>query len=186
MRSILTATIASFILTGTAPLAAQPLTGIEGRKAPPLGVTTWINLPEGKVRLGLPDFAGKVLVLFCFQNTCEASHEREFPGLQQLVKEFEGDEDIAFLAIQTPFERFTDNSELNLRPIAEKFGLDIPFGHLAKTATEYSINVAYETGGTPWWVVIDKEGVVVFNGHTLDPEVATANLRKLAAGEAVE
>jgi len=185
MRSILHATFASLLLLAAPYLAAQPLTGIEGQKAPPLGVSTWINLPPGKERLGLPDFAGKVLVVFCFQDTCEACHEREFPGLQRLVKEFESNEDIAFVAIQTPFERFTDNSELKLRPVAEKFGLSIPFGHLAKTPTEYSINVAYETGGTPWWIVIDKEGVVAFNGHTLEPEVAIANLRTLAAGEAV-
>ena len=169
------------------PLQAQePKTGIKGQKAPPLGVTTWIQLPEGKDRLGIPDFKDKVLVVFCFQSTCVACGKREFPVLQQLIKEFKGNEDVAFLAIQTPFEDFATNSELQLKPIAEKHKLDIPIGHLAKTKDTYSINVAYETGGTPWWIVIDREGTVVFNDFTMAPDVAAANIQKLIDGASVE
>jgi len=90
-----------------------------------------------------------------------------------------------FLAIQTPFQNLTSNTELRLKPTAEKFDLDIPFGHLAKTKDFYSINDAYETGGTPWWVVINREGIVEFNGFTLDPQIAAENIRKLIAGEAL-
>jgi len=90
------------------------------------------------------------------------------------------------VAIQTPFEDFTTNSELQLRPTAKKFGLDIPFGHLAKTKDNYNINTAYQTAGTPWWVVIDRKGIVVFNDMTMDPDIASANIRKLIAGEEVE
>jgi hypothetical protein len=70
--------------------------------------------------------------------------------------------------------------------MAEEFDLDIPFGHLAKTKDAYSINVAYETGGTPWWVVINKKGVVEFNGFTMNAEIGAENIRKLIAGEKVE
>ena len=161
-------------------------TGIEGQPAPPLGVPKWINLPEGRFRLGLPDFRDKVLVLFLWQSTCSACQNREFPVLQQLVKEFEGNEDVAFLAIQTPFENYTDNNELKLEPTAKKFGLDIPFGHLAKTQDGANINERYQTAGTPWWVVIDKKGIVVFNGMTMNPDVASENIRKLVADESIE
>lgn len=163
--------------------ADTPQGGIEGQEAPPLGVSDWIQLPEGKDRLGIPDFEGKVLVMLLFQSTCEASMKREFPVLQKLVKEFEGNEDVAFLAIQTPFENFASNNELQLKPTAEEFDLSIPFGHLAKTPNLYSINVAYKTGGTPWWVIIDKEGIVEFNGFTINPEIAIENIGKMARGE---
>ena len=103
-----------------------------------------------------------------------------------MVKEFDGNDDVVFLAIQTPFQDYTSNSELMLKPVAEEFDLDIPFGHLAKTKDAYSINVAYETGGTPWWVVINKEGVVEFNGFTMNAEIGAENIRKLIAGEKVE
>ncbi|MDF1824064.1 MAG: redoxin domain-containing protein [Verrucomicrobiales bacterium] len=169
------------------PLAAQePKKGIEGKEAPPLGVTTWIQLPEGKERLGLPDFKDEVLVILCFQSTCMACEKREFPVLQELIKQFEGTEGVSFLAIQTPFEDFATNSELQLKPIAQKHKLDIPIGHLAKTQDTYSINVAYETGGTPWWIVIDREGTVVFNDYTMAPDVAAANINKLIEGAPVE
>lgn len=180
---VLTAALFSILL----PLQAQePKTGIKGQPAPPLGVTTWIQLPEGKERLGIPDFKDKVVVILCFQSTCIACEKREFPVLQQLVKEFAGNEDVVFLAIQTPFEDFATNSELQLKPIAEKHKLDIPIGHLAKTKDTYSINVAYETGGTPWWIVIDREGTVVFNDFTMAPEIGAANIRKLVEGAPVE
>ena len=139
-----------FVFTLSPLHSQEPQKGIEGEKAPPLGVTDWIQLPEGKDRLGIPDFKDKVLVMLLFQSTCEACQKREFPVLQQLVKEFEGNDDVAFLAIQTPFENFASNSELMLKPTAEKFELKIPFGHLAKTRDLYSINVAYKTAGTPW------------------------------------
>lgn len=159
--------------------------GIEGKKAPPLGVTEWIQLPDGKDQFDPRILADKVVVLFLFQSTCEACHKREFPVLQELVKEFKGNDGVVFLAIQTPFEKFTSNTELQLKPTAEKYDLDIPFGHLPKTKDLYSINVAYETGGTPWWVVINREGIVEFNGFTMDPEIAKGNIRKLIAGEAI-
>ena len=62
-------------------------------------------------------------MILCFQSTCVACEKREFPVLKQLVNEFEGNTEVAFLAIQTPFEDFASNSELQLKPIAEKHGL---------------------------------------------------------------
>ncbi len=164
----------------------EPNKGIEGASAPPLGVSTWIQLPEGKERLGIPDFKDQVVVILCFQSTCVACEKREFPVLKQLVEEFEGQDGVSFLAIQTPFENFATNSELQLKPTAEEHGLDIPFGHLAKTQDTYSINVAYKTGGTPWWIVIDREGKVVFNDFTMAPDIGAENIRKLIAGTPVE
>ncbi|MEM6278275.1 MAG: hypothetical protein AAF733_02275 [Verrucomicrobiota bacterium] len=187
MKSFSRIVVAILSLSSLVALAEEgPKTGIKGKQAPPLGVTTWIQLPEGKDRLTMLDFRDSVLVLFCFQSTCLACEKREFPVLKQLVDEFEGEEGISFLAIQTPFEDYASNSELQLKPVAEKHDLSIPFGHLAKTAGIHNINEAFETGGTPWWIVIDRAGTVVFNDYTMAPEIAAANLRKLMAGDSVE
>ncbi|MEM7699275.1 MAG: TlpA family protein disulfide reductase [Verrucomicrobiota bacterium] len=165
------------------PAAAQePQKGIQDEKAPPLGVTEWINLPEGRERIGIPDYKGKVLVMLLFQSTCEACHERAFPTLQKLVKKFGDSPEVGFIAIQTPFEDYADNTQMKLEPTAEKFKLTIPFGHLAKTPDVYNINTAYKTGGTPWWVVVDREGTVIYNGFYLNPEEAEKNLAKMIAG----
>ena len=164
----------------------EPLTGIKGQKAPPLGVTEWINLPEGAERLGMSDFTDKVVVMLLWQSTCKASMIREFPVLKKLVRHFEGNPDVVFLAIQTPFQNYAENSDLKLKPVSEELGLDIPFGHLAKTKDAFSINVAYQTGGTPWWVVVDKDRTVVFNDFTMDPEIGKENIQKLIDGGSVE
>lgn len=46
---------------------ARPQAGIEGKQASSWEVKEWKNLPEGKATLDLPDLAGKVVYLYCFQ-----------------------------------------------------------------------------------------------------------------------
>ncbi len=160
--------------------------GIQGDSAPPLGVQKWIQLPDDKEVIDITDYRGKTVVMLFFQSTCEACHKRAFPTLEMLVEKFGDRDELAFLAIQTPFEDFSDNTETKLQPTADEFGLDIPFGHLAKTPGFYSINVAYKTGGSPWWVIVNPEGIVDYNGFYLNPEVAVENLEKILAGEPIE
>jgi len=160
--------------------------GIQGEAAPLLGVNNWIQLPEGKETLEITDYKGKTVVMLLFQDTCEACHKRAFPTLKMLVDKFGDREELAFLAIQTPFEDFSDNTESKLQPTAEEFGLTIPFGHLAKTPGFRSINVEYKTGGTPWWVIVDPDGVVDYNGFYLNPGIAVENLDKILSGESID
>tara|TARA_R110000850_G_scaffold39869_1_gene103041 strand:+ start:2399 stop:2983 length:585 start_codon:yes stop_codon:yes gene_type:complete len=166
--------------------AQEVAKGIQGQQAPPLRVTEWIQLPEGTEQLDIPYYKGEILVMLMFQHTCEACHKRAFPTLQNLVKQFGDTPGVNFLAIQTPFEDFLDNTELKLAETAEKFDLQIPFGHLSKTPDFYSINAAYRTGGTPWWVIVNRDGVVEYDGFFLNPEVAVENLEKMIAGEPVD
>lgn len=42
--------------------------GILNQKAPPIGATEWMNLPEGKTSLEISDLKGKVIYLYAFQN----------------------------------------------------------------------------------------------------------------------
>lgn len=160
--------------------------GIEGLKAPPFGATEWIQLPDGKESLEINELEGKYVVMLFFQSTCEASMKRAFPTMKQLVDKFGSEDGVRFLAIQTPFEDFTDNTKSKLEAVAKAFDLEIPFGHLAKTRGFYSLNDAYDTGGTPWWVVVNKEGTVEYNGHYLNPEETEKNLAKLLAGKPIE
>jgi hypothetical protein len=54
------------------------------------------------------------------------------------------------------------------------YGLDIPVGHAgpAVRGADLGIMDAYRTPGTPWTVIIDREGVVQFNFWGLDVEDA--------------
>jgi thiol-disulfide isomerase/thioredoxin len=159
--------------------------GIQGLEAPPLGVKNWIQLPQGKETLDIFDYRGKTVFMLLFQDTCEACHKRAFPTLKILADKFGDTDKVAFLAIQTPFEEFSDNTESKIQSTAEKFGLTIPFGHLTKTPGFYSVNTAYKTGGTPWWVIVNPEGKVDYNGFYLNPDVAVENLEKILDGEPI-
>lgn len=153
--------------------------GIQGEKAPLLDVPTWIQVPEGKRKVEITDYEGKVVVMLFFQHWCEASQKRALPTLKNLVDKFGSNEGVAFIAVQTAFQGLTDNTEDKITIAAEEFDLDIPIGHTVKTPEFPSVNGAYKTGGTPWWVIVDKEGIVEYNGHYLNPEEAEAGLAEM-------
>jgi len=177
------------LATALTPLAlgAQEIQkGIQGEKAPPINITTWYQLPEGKKELELTDYKDKVIVMLFFQHWCKASQERELPVLKNLVERYKGNDEIVFLAIQTAFEGFLDNTPDKLKVTAEKFELDIPFGHNIKAPEFPGISGAYKPRGTPWWVIIDREGIVEYNGSILNEEEAVKGFEKLIAGLPVE
>lgn len=178
----------SFLIPGLEPTvqSTEAPDGIAGKKAPPLALTNWINLPEGQTRLDIPDFKGKYLVMLFFQHWCEASQKEAFPTLQTLIKQFEGEKNVAFLAVQTAFEGYTTNSEDKLKVNSQEFRLKIPMGHSPKLVGVYSVSLGYNTGGTPWWVIVTPDGIVEYNGHYLNPEEAEKNLRSLLAGKPLE
>lgn len=178
---------AASALAEDAPAAApQAPRGIEGREAPLLEVDTWIQLPEGKDRVEITDYPGKIVVLLFFQHWCRASQERELPVLKNLVEHYKGNDGIVFLAVQTTFEGFLENSSDKLAVTAKKFGLGIPFGHSPKLAGVPSVSLSYQPGGTPWWVIIDRQGKVEYNGFILNEEEAVKGFDKMLAGLPVE
>lgn len=166
--------------------APQPPKGIEGKDAPLLDVDTWIQLPDGKERVEITDYPDKIVVLLFFQHWCRASQERELPVLKKLVDHYKGNDGIVFIAIQTTFEGFLENTSDKLAVTAKKFDLDIPFGHSPKLAGVPSVSLAYQPGGTPWWVIIDRKGKVEYNGHILNEEEAIKGFDKMLAGLPVD
>ncbi len=159
----------------------KPETGIEGQPAPPLIIDTWIQLPEGKKTINLNDYKGKVVIIKCFQSWCSACQTVGLPTLKKLVDKYEGDDRVQFLAVQATFEGYLTNTDEQLAPTAKKFGLKIPFGHSPKLKNFHSISIDYKTGGTPWWIVINQDGVVEYNGHDMDVKSAVENLEELFA-----
>lgn len=168
----------------TAATAQQK--GIEGELAPPLNVPDWYQAPAGKDRVELSDYKGKIVVMLFFQHWCKASQERELPVLQKLVKHYKGKDDIVFLAVQTVFEGYMDNTIDKLPVTAKKFDLDIPIGFIAKVPGFPGISASYKPGGTPWWVIVDRQGRVEYNGFILNEEEAIKGFDKMLAGLPVD
>ena len=156
--------------------------GIQGQKAPLLNVSDWYQLPEGKDKVEITDYRGKIVVLLFFQHWCEASQKRELPVLQKLTKHYEGNDGIVFLAVQTAFEGFLDNTPDKLPVTAKNFELTIPIGHYTKVPGFPGVSGSYKPGGTPWWVIIDRNGMVEYNGFILNEEEAIKGFDKMLAG----
>jgi len=167
-------------------LAAAQERGIQGRKAPSWGVEQWINLPENKDTLDIDDYRGKVLYLYCFQSWCPGCHKHGFPTLKEMIGRFEDDEDVAFVAVQTVFEGFHTNTFERAKEVAERYELEIPVGHSGEDGQRSELMTRYRTGGTPWVVIIDKEGVVRFDGFHVRTDPAERFIRKLADAPGTE
>ena len=64
--------------------------------------------------------------------------------------------------------------------VQKKYALHIPFGHDVgneSTMNRSSIMYNYRTGGTPWFIFIDQNVVVVFNDFHLNTEKAIEFLK---------
>ena len=142
----------------------SPVYGILGEQAPAWGVQRWYNLPAGKRDLELEDYSGSVVYLYSFQSWCPGCHSSGFPTLRAVIDMFRDASDVAFVAVQTVFEGFEVNTAAKAEEVAKRYELTIPVGHDPGPDNSGSVLMRrYRSGGTPWVVVIGKDGFVHFN-----------------------
>jgi len=172
--------VAFSLLTLSSSTVAQPR-GILNQKAPSWEVKEWMQLPDGKKSLDVVDMSGKVIYLYCFQSWCPGCHAYGFPTLQKVIERYEDDPDVAIVAVQTTFEGFSSNGVRQAKDVARKYDLDIPIGQSGTRRERSKLMRNYRTGGTPWTIIIDREGVVRYNNFHIDPAAAIrliADLKK--------
>ena len=149
------------------------LRGILGQRAPTWDVADWFNLPDGIDRLEINDLKGKVIYLFCFQAWCPGCHNNGFPNLKDVYEHFRDEPSVAFVAIQTVFEGFDANTIERARETSTQYELPIPFGHdPGLDGRRSNVMTHYLTGGTPWTILIDLDGVVRFNDFHIQTRIA--------------
>jgi thiol-disulfide isomerase/thioredoxin len=155
--------------------------GIVGQAAPTWsGIESWHQLPKGKSALDVTEYRGKVVYLYFFQSWCPGCHSRGFPTLAATRSAFAARDDVVFLAVQTVFEGFYTNTAQKGLETLRKFALDIPMGHdPGPEGSGSRLMKRYRSGGTPWTVVIDKKGVVRFDGFRLTPTQARTLVGRL-------
>ena len=105
-----------------------------------------------------------------------------FPTLKKLTEKFDGNKNVVFLAVQTVFEGYGFNTQEKLRKNQLKYGVKVPMAHAAGNPENHlppEIMIDYRSGGTPWAVIIDPEGWVVFNNFHIDAEPAAEYIEKL-------
>ena len=105
-----------------------------------------------------------------------------FPTLQKLTKAFKNKIQVKFFAVQTVFEGYDYNSRDKLRKNQLEWDLKIPMAHASgnpQTHQAPRIMQQYRSGGTPWKVIIDPQGKVVYNHFHIELPQAVALIERL-------
>lgn len=151
-------------------------------KAQEFEVKQWIDANGNKIKpIKLSDLSGKYKVIFCFQSWCPGCHSRGFPTLQKMVASLKGNQKVDFLAIQTVFEGFEQNSYDKMVEAQNQYSLKIPFGHDAGDDGSSMSNMmkSYKTKGTPWFIFIDNKDNIVFDDFQINSDAAIEILKAL-------
>ena len=151
-------------------------------KAPEFNVKDWIDASGNKTApIKLSDYKNKFKVVYCFQNWCPGCHSKGLPDLQKMVSALKDNDKVVFLAIQTVFEGHQSNTYQKMVETQQQYNLKIPFGHDAGDDGKSRSNVMtnYRTGGTPWFIFIDKYDNVVYSDFHLNATAAIDFLKSL-------
>ncbi len=136
-----------------------------------LRVDKWVHLPEGDEDGPSlqADWKGKVIYLYFFQAWCPGCHSSGFPTLRALLDIYGDNEGIRFAAVQTVFEGFHTNTADAAREIVKRYDLQsIPVGQSGLPGKDSKVMRDFKTRGTPWTVIINPEGEVIYSGFHLD------------------
>ncbi len=177
-RRIISSLLAAPLL-GVASASHSQERGIVGQSAPELDAEFWLNGEGGEGSFSVMENHGKWVYLKCWQSWCPGCHSSGFPTLKKVTDAFIDEPLVALAGIQTTFEGHNVNTGDKVRKMQLRYDIPIPMGHdPGKRNPDGYPNTmrAYRTGGTPWQVLINPEGQVVFDGFHVDPAKVIAFL----------
>lgn len=116
------------------------------------------------------DFEGKPLLILFFSLGCPGCLGRAIPYANLLV--YENGKKLNVIGIHTNFEG-VDFSMEQFQDAQEKYRIRFPFYKDFNYDTTF---LDYGAGGTPHWVLVDKEGVVIYSIFGSDPNNALLRL----------
>lgn len=159
--------------------------GIQGQTAPAWQVAKWVDGDGNAIApIELHHSNGQWRILFCFQSWCPGCHSEGLPTLRRLVDGLADQPGVVFLAVQTVFEGFEANTFEAMQKFRVESGLKIPFGHDpgdAQTHHRSHILTQYQTGGTPWFILIGPDNRVVFDDFRLNADGAIKAIKTAIA-----
>ena len=149
-----------------------------GEKAPSFGGIEWVQ--SFKDNLDISDLKGKVVYIATFQDVCLYCHEFGLPALQELYGLYKGEKDIQFIAIQTAFEDTSENDIKSAKSVIQEYELEgIPVGNSKRDEYDRPIFMdTYRTGGTPWVIIIDKDGIIQYSNFQINLDLAMAMISR--------
>lgn len=158
--------------------------GILDEMGPELTVNDWWGITDNESVM-LADNRDKIVCLMFFQTDCHYSNKNGLPELKQIQESFADDPDVKVLAIQTPFRSFGVNTFGAAKSLFEAKGIQGPMGHEGTERQKSRTYTNYKVPGTPWFVVMDKKGVVRYNDSSLPIAEAKTMFESLKSGIAI-
>lgn len=173
LKTATTSAAALALGTSSALVWGQSTRGIEGHMAPELSVKYWIDKAGEASSFSVSESNGKWVFLKCFQNWCPGCHSSGFPTLKAFSDRFHDHPEVAIAGIQTVFEGYRSNTQDAVRELQLRYELPITMGHDPGDQETHAVPSTmrnYRTGGTPWLILINPAGQVVFNGFHVDSD----------------
>src|SRR5688572_1782713 len=144
------------------------------RKAPPLQVTTWLNVTEPPT---LETLHGRVVLLHAFQMRCPGCHELATPQAQRVHESFSHD-DLTVIGLHCVFENHEAQSPELLRGYVREqrltfpIAIDAPDGDGGIPLTMKALNL----DGTPTLVLLDRQSRIRMKrlGYVADLKLGAA------------
>lgn len=155
-----------------------------GKMAPEFGNLVWFDKVGRPIKKAptLKSARGKVIYLHFFQSWCPGCLSSGLPTIKEVSEHYSDNSKALFYAIQTVFEGFGSNTVKKVLSIKQRFKLNIPMAHddgsregLKKSIMMYK----YRSRGTPWTVIIDPAGKVVFDGFHITAKAASTIIDQL-------
>ncbi len=168
--AVASCTVATSGFLITENVAAQDY-GIEGLEAPEINLDYWIDGSGHESEFSVHKARGKWVFLKFFQNWCPGCHSSGFPTLKAFCDEFYGHPKVEIAAVQTVFEGFKTNDQAAVRELQLRYDIPATMGHDAgdhEAGIPALTMINYRTRGTPWLVLINPDGVVVYNNFHVD------------------
>jgi thiol-disulfide isomerase/thioredoxin len=161
-------------------LLADSSTRLVGELAPSFGIKQWVQ--GNNKNLDMKDLKGKVIYISTFQDGCPYCHRYGLPALKALQEVYEGDKDVVLLGIQTAFEDEGEHDIESIQSVIDEYGFTIPMGNSDRDEYDRPVFMdRYETGGTPWVIVIDKGGIVRYSDFQLHEDLAMSMIDRFKA-----
>lgn len=166
---------------GRALAQSLPERGIVGLPAPELDAEFWLDGAGQRTRFSMLAQRGRWVHLKCWQSWCPGCHEHGFPALQTISNAFADEPRVVNVGLQTTFEGHQINTGDKVREMQLRYDLDIVMGHDPgkRNADGYPNTMrAYRTGGTPWHVIVEPGGTVIYDGFSVNADRVVAYIRE--------
>jgi len=158
----------------------SPVYGILGETAPDIEANFWIDGNGEPTTFSMTQAKNRWLFVKCFQSWCPGCHEHGLPTLKKVVDAFKGDDRVVPIAIQTVFEGFGTNTGDKVRETQLQYDLPITMGHDPGDPNGDNRPTTmrrYRTGGTPWMILVNPAGQVIYNHFQVDGDKLIAYIR---------